>query len=52
MSVIRYGAVSEEEVAIALRGSSISIPTHISEMIREDVPVYDAFQDAVVEASR
>jgi tRNA threonylcarbamoyl adenosine modification protein (Sua5/YciO/YrdC/YwlC family) len=51
VSVIRYGAVSEESVAAALAGQFHFNPATYLEMIRADVPVYDALQDEVVAAS-
>jgi L-threonylcarbamoyladenylate synthase len=51
VSVVRHGAVSDEELAAALDGQFHFNPETYTEMIREDVPAYDAFQDAVVEAS-
>jgi SAM-dependent methyltransferase len=51
VSVIRPGAVGDSELAAALEGQFHFNPDTYTEMIREDVPAYDAFQDAVAEAT-
>jgi tRNA threonylcarbamoyl adenosine modification protein (Sua5/YciO/YrdC/YwlC family) len=51
VSIIRAGAVGEDEVAGALSGQFHFDPDSYEEMIRADVPDYDAFQDALVEVS-
>jgi L-threonylcarbamoyladenylate synthase len=51
VSVIRPGAVSGFELTAALDGQFHFNPETYTEMIREDVPAYDAFQDAVAEGS-
>lgn len=51
VSVIRAGAVSDAELAAALDGQFHFNPETYTEMIREDIPSYDAFQNAVVTAT-
>jgi tRNA threonylcarbamoyl adenosine modification protein (Sua5/YciO/YrdC/YwlC family) len=51
VSIIRAGAVGEAEVAGALGGQFHFNPDTYEEMIRADVPDYDAFQDALVDVS-
>jgi tRNA threonylcarbamoyl adenosine modification protein (Sua5/YciO/YrdC/YwlC family) len=50
-SVIRQGAVAPEAVAAALDGQFHFDPASYSAEIRDDIPVYDEFQDQVVAAS-
>jgi tRNA threonylcarbamoyl adenosine modification protein (Sua5/YciO/YrdC/YwlC family) len=50
-SIVREGAISREDVAAALEGQFHFDPSSYAEMIHADIPVYDAFQDAVVDAS-
>ena len=45
------GRCSREDVAAALEWQFHFDPSSYAEMIHEDIPVYDAFQDAVVGAS-
>jgi tRNA threonylcarbamoyl adenosine modification protein (Sua5/YciO/YrdC/YwlC family) len=49
--VVRQGALSREDVAAALEWQFHFDPGSYSEMIHEDIPVYDEFQDAVVRAT-
>jgi tRNA threonylcarbamoyl adenosine modification protein (Sua5/YciO/YrdC/YwlC family) len=49
--VIRDGAVSGDELAAALDGQFHFNPGTYAEMIREDVPVFDEFEDTVVASS-
>lgn len=49
--IVRAGAVSEATVEHALAGQFHFDPDSYATMIREDIPVYDAFQDAAVAAS-
>jgi SAM-dependent methyltransferase len=49
--VLRAGAVSDEEIAAAVAGQFHFNPTTYLELIRDDLPAYDEFQTAVVEAS-
>jgi L-threonylcarbamoyladenylate synthase len=51
VSVIREGAVSYEELAAALDGQYHFNPDTYTEMIREDLSEYDAFQALVVDSS-
>lgn len=48
MTVIREGAVTAEKLAMALDGQYHFNPDTYADMIREDIPVYDEFQDQVV----
>jgi L-threonylcarbamoyladenylate synthase len=50
-SIVRAGAVSEEEVAAALAGQFHFNPDTYLEMIRADVPLFDQFEDTVVAAT-
>jgi tRNA threonylcarbamoyl adenosine modification protein (Sua5/YciO/YrdC/YwlC family) len=50
-SVVRAGAVPESAVAGALSGQFHFDPATYGSLIRADIPVYDAFQDAVCEAT-
>jgi tRNA threonylcarbamoyl adenosine modification protein (Sua5/YciO/YrdC/YwlC family) len=50
-SVIRQGAVAPEAVAAALDGQFHFDPASYPAEIRDDIPVYDEFQDQVVAAS-
>ncbi len=49
--IVREGVMSREDVAAALEWQFHFDPASYAEMIHEDIPVYDAFQDAVVAAS-
>ncbi len=49
--IVRQGVVPREDVAAALEGQFHFDPSSYTEMIHEDIPVYDAFQEAVVGAS-
>jgi tRNA (cmo5U34)-methyltransferase len=49
--IIRQGIVDARVVAAALAGQFHFDPATYLSMIHEDIPVYDAFQDAVVGAS-
>ena len=49
-SVVRPGAVGEDELASALSGRFHFNPASYAQMIREDIPVYDRFQDELVDA--
>jgi tRNA (cmo5U34)-methyltransferase len=49
--VIRAGAVSDEELVAALDGQFHFNPATYAEMIRDDVPEFDEFEDTVVAAS-
>lgn len=51
VSVIRPGVVGDAELAEALSGQFHFDPTTYLQLIREDVPEYDRFQQAVVELS-
>ncbi len=51
VSVIRPGAVDDEQLAVALSGQFHFDPATYPRLIREDVPEYDRFQQAVVELS-
>ena len=46
--VLREGAVSREQLSLALDGQFHFNPDTYTEMIREDIPRYDEFQDQVV----
>ena len=48
---MRQGVVPREDVAAALEGQFHFDPSSYTEMIHEDIPVYDEFQEAVVGAS-
>ncbi len=50
-SIVREGACSREDVAAALEWQFYFDPSSYAEMIHEDIPVYDEFQEAVVGAS-
>jgi L-threonylcarbamoyladenylate synthase len=47
-AVLREGAVSREQLSLALDGQFHFNPDTYAEMIREDIPQYDEFQDQVV----
>jgi L-threonylcarbamoyladenylate synthase len=49
--IVREGALSREDVAAALEWQFHFDPASYEEMIHEDIPVYDEFQEAVVGAS-
>jgi tRNA threonylcarbamoyl adenosine modification protein (Sua5/YciO/YrdC/YwlC family) len=49
--IVRQGVMPRSEVQAALEGQFHFDPASYAEMIHEDIPVYDAFQDAVVDAS-
>jgi len=49
--IVRQGAVSAWDVAAALEGQFHFNPGSYLEMIRDDIPVYDRFQEEVAEAS-
>jgi tRNA threonylcarbamoyl adenosine modification protein (Sua5/YciO/YrdC/YwlC family) len=49
--IVRPGVVPREDVAAALEGQFHFDPSSYTEMIHEDIPVYDEFQEAVVGAS-
>ena len=49
--IVRAGAVSEATVEHALAGQFHFDPDSYATMIREDIPVYDALQDAAAAAS-
>jgi tRNA threonylcarbamoyl adenosine modification protein (Sua5/YciO/YrdC/YwlC family) len=51
-SIVRPGAISETVVTAALEGQFHFDPDGYGAMIRAGIPVYDAFQDAVVAACR
>jgi tRNA threonylcarbamoyl adenosine modification protein (Sua5/YciO/YrdC/YwlC family) len=50
-TLLRHGAVGEKAVAAALEWQFHFDPGTYLGMIREDIPLYDRFQDEVVEAS-
>ncbi len=50
-SIVRHGAVGDDEVAAALGGQFHFNPKTYDELIRADIPAYDAFEDAVVAGS-
>jgi L-threonylcarbamoyladenylate synthase len=50
-SIVRQGAVSAPDVAAAMEGQFHFSPGTYLEMIRDDIPVYDRFQDELVAAS-
>jgi tRNA threonylcarbamoyl adenosine modification protein (Sua5/YciO/YrdC/YwlC family) len=49
--VVREGVMSREDVAAALEWQFHFDPASYADMIHADIPVYDAFQDAVVSAT-
>lgn len=49
--IVRDGAMSQADVAAALEWQFHFDPSTYAAMIHEDIPTYDAFQDAVVGAS-
>jgi tRNA threonylcarbamoyl adenosine modification protein (Sua5/YciO/YrdC/YwlC family) len=49
--IVRPGAVAEAEVKAALEWQFHFDPSSYSDMIREDIPVYDRFQDELAQAS-
>ncbi len=49
--IVRQGVFPREAVAEALEGQFHFDPAGYAEMIHEDIPVYDEFQDAVAAAS-
>ncbi len=49
--VLREGAVSREQLSIALDGQYHFNPDTYADMIRDDIPQYDEFQRVVVEAT-
>ncbi|MGI8712140.1 MAG: Sua5/YciO/YrdC/YwlC family protein [Solirubrobacteraceae bacterium] len=49
--VVREGSVAGSDVAAALEGQFHFTPGSYLEMIRADIPVYDRFQEELVEAS-
>jgi tRNA threonylcarbamoyl adenosine modification protein (Sua5/YciO/YrdC/YwlC family) len=49
--VLRHGAVSDEQVGQALAGQFHFNPSTYIEMIHDDIPVYDTFQDELALAS-
>jgi L-threonylcarbamoyladenylate synthase len=51
VSVLREGAVGGDELAAALDGQFHFNPDTYGEMIREDVPEYDEFEDVAVTSS-
>jgi SAM-dependent methyltransferase len=51
VSIVRQGAVTEDEVAAALAGQFHFNPDTYVEMIRADVPEFDSFEDTIVECS-
>ncbi len=50
-SIIRQGTVSEADLGAELGWQFHFDPSSYMEMIREDIPVYDRFQDQLVDAS-
>jgi tRNA threonylcarbamoyl adenosine modification protein (Sua5/YciO/YrdC/YwlC family) len=50
-SIVREGAVAGWDVASAMEGQFHFMPGSYLAMIRDDIPVYDRFQDALVSAS-
>ena len=50
-AIVRQGVVSREDVAAALEWQFPFDPATYAEMIHEDIPVYDEFQEAVARAS-
>jgi tRNA threonylcarbamoyl adenosine modification protein (Sua5/YciO/YrdC/YwlC family) len=51
VSIVRQGAVGPDEVAAALGGQFHFNPDTYVEMIRADVPEFDAFEDTIAEHS-
>jgi tRNA threonylcarbamoyl adenosine modification protein (Sua5/YciO/YrdC/YwlC family) len=49
--IVREGVMSREDVAAALEWQFHFDPSSYAQMIHEDIPVYDEFQDAVVAAT-
>ena len=49
--IVREGGLSRAEVEVALEWQFHFDPSTYAEMIHEDIPVYEEFQDAVVRAS-
>ncbi len=49
--VLRAGAVGEQAIAAALAGQFHFDPATYDELIHDDIPSYDALQDAVAEAA-
>lgn len=49
--IVREGAASGEDVAAAMEGQFHFTPGSYARMIRDDIPVYDRFQDELVSAS-
>jgi tRNA threonylcarbamoyl adenosine modification protein (Sua5/YciO/YrdC/YwlC family) len=49
--IVRQGVMTEADVADALAWQFHFNPSSYAQMIHEDIPVYDEFQDAVVRAS-
>jgi tRNA threonylcarbamoyl adenosine modification protein (Sua5/YciO/YrdC/YwlC family) len=49
--IVRQGVLAREDVAAALEGQFHFDPSSYAEMIHEDIPVYDEFQDAVARAT-
>jgi L-threonylcarbamoyladenylate synthase len=50
-SIVRHGAVSEADVSAGLEWQFHFDPDSYMEMIRTDIPVYDQFQDELVDAT-
>ncbi len=50
-SIVRHGAVAESDVRGAIEGQFHFDPDTYSEMIRDDIPVYDRLQDELARAS-
>jgi L-threonylcarbamoyladenylate synthase len=50
-TIVRQGVISREDVAAALEWQFHFDPSTYAEMIHEDIPVYDEFQEAVARAS-
>ncbi len=49
--IVREGAISRDDVAAALQWQFHFDPSTYAEMIQEDIPWYDEFQEAVAQAS-
>jgi L-threonylcarbamoyladenylate synthase len=49
--IVREGAISRDDVAAALQWQFHFDPSTYAEMIHEDIPWYDEFQEAVAQAS-
>ena len=49
--IVRQGVMSREDVAAALEWQFHFDPASYAEMIHDDIPVYDEFQEAVAQAS-